>query len=506
MKLFTKSPLLVALLLTSSGLNAEAISPENVHYFELTSASVRLPKGIGLTPTTGSVYNLENKLANLAPGSSEWYWTQAKISRLQAKDPLYPGMSSFELSSAERYERYARDAEKREKERRQTQDNREAERLKKDALKREREVTEAEWRIKEAGLELYSPEHYELQAEKNAEYARWYPDSKTFYTAQITYYKKLADQERRNLAERLDLANKSAEAQEKYKEETRNHAAEFARRQAEAVRIEKERQRTKDEWELKEKSLVQFSPEWYRFKAETYRVQAEWYPNMAWLYNQFVVDNLKRAQEKEQKILDDERKILDNENERNRNEAQKQAQKEKDARQAQQQKAWDDEEANYEAGSPAWYEFFARISRAQAKWYALSSTMYKIFMDYEAYYKEQAKEAQKREEDEQRRKEQRQRDYARQQQERKDSNTSNDDSYIPHPQKNDVATNATILGLTATTLDQLTWKETKKAYRKLALKWHPDKNTEPGAEAKFKLISNAYAYFTTLHENRQLKD
>lgn len=505
MKLFTSSPLLVALLLTSSGLNAEAISPENVHYFALTSVSVQLPKGVGLTPTAGSINDLENKLANLAPGSSEWYWTQAKISRLQAKDPLYPGMSSFELSSAERYERYARDAEKREKERRQTQDNREAERLKKDALKREREVTEAEWRIKEAGLELYSPEHYELQAEKNAEYARWYPDSKTFYTAQITYYKKLADQERRNLAERLDLANKSAEAQEKYKEETRNHAAEFARRQAEAVRIEKERQRIKDEWEAKEKTLVQLSPSWYRFKAETYRVQAEWYPNMAWLYNQFFSDNIKRAEEKEQKIRNEE-------NARNRTEAQKQAQKEKDARQAQQQKAWDDEEANYEAGSPAWYEFLARISRDKAKWYGPSSAMYKFFMDYEAYYKEQAKEAQKREEDEQRRKEQRQRDYARQQQERKDSNTSNDDSYVPRPQKNDVATNAKILGLTATTLDQLTFKEIKAAYRKLSLKWHPDKSSylpaeeRPEAEPKFKLISNAYAYFTTLHENRQLKD
>src|SRR3989304_7494902 len=45
-----------------------------------------------------------------------------------------------------------------------------------------------------------------------------------------------------------------------------------------------------------------------------------------------------------------------------------------------------------------------------------------------------------------------------------------------------------MLGVSKTATDQ----EIKTAYRKQALKWHPDRNKDPGATAKFKEINKAF--------------
>ena len=40
-----------------------------------------------------------------------------------------------------------------------------------------------------------------------------------------------------------------------------------------------------------------------------------------------------------------------------------------------------------------------------------------------------------------------------------------------------------------------TQKEIKKAFRKLAMKYHPDRNKEPDAEEKFREIAQVYIYY-----------
>ena len=58
-----------------------------------------------------------------------------------------------------------------------------------------------------------------------------------------------------------------------------------------------------------------------------------------------------------------------------------------------------------------------------------------------------------------------------------------------------------ILGVKKDTID----REIKKAYRKLSLKWHPDKNpnNREEAEEKFKKINEAFSVLSDKNKRRQ---
>jgi DnaJ-class molecular chaperone len=49
-------------------------------------------------------------------------------------------------------------------------------------------------------------------------------------------------------------------------------------------------------------------------------------------------------------------------------------------------------------------------------------------------------------------------------------------------------------------------KEIRKAYRRLALLYHPDRNKSPDAEAKFKEISEAYAVLIGKESDTKTQD
>mgnify|MGYP006130578313 CR=1 FL=1 len=97
------------------------------------------------------------------------------------------------------------------------------------------------------------------------------------------------------------------------------------------------------------------------------------------------------------------------------------------------------------------------------------------------YYQEQQQrqeyEEKQREEQQQRQEyEEKQREEQQQRQEQKQKSTSDLEKYYK------------ILELDSSA----NWKQVKSAYRRLALKYHPDKNKSPDSESQFKKIKNAY--------------
>jgi hypothetical protein len=360
------------------------------------------------------------------------------------------------------------------------------------ALKRQKDIIEARWRIESAGLALYSSEYYELEAKKMESYAKLCPTERLYYFQQAQYLKNQAAQARRNVAEKKARDNM--------------YEADLVIKRAQQIQ--------KDNWAEQERNLKVASPEWYRFKAETYRAQAKWYPSAAHLFNQHANESLKKANEAELRIIEHEKNTKDLERARNRQEdARRQQQadaadrkcQEEARRQQQADAAERNRQENAERQQQADAAERNRQENARRQQQADAAERNR---QEDARRQQQADAAERNRQENARRQQdadaadrKRQEDARRRQEEQDNART-----YVPKPNVSDVAKNATILEL-PTALDLLTWGEVKKAYKKLALKWHPDKNLgNPEAEGKFKEIANAYEFFGRLHDTRELKD
>lgn len=279
------------------------------------------------------------------------------------------------------------------------------------------------------------------------------------------------------------------EAENFEKEEKK--AQEFIRLQ----KVKEERQMLENEWAREEQLYLPNSVEYFRFKASIARKKAKWcFDDKKFSDQRMFTEEAKRL----------EKKVADLE----------QQQREKEARRRQAAE-WQREERRYEQGSSEHYRFKARVCRTAAEWFAKDGDLINslgqtiLAQNFERMAKELEEARHRSQNGSGRRPEARgsNRTYSEarpEYRERREYRAQQPDD----PNLEDVAKNAQILGFKATSLDQLSWAEVDKAYKKLALIYHPDKNhgDEKAAEAKFQVVQAVHEYFKGLHEDGRLKD
>jgi hypothetical protein len=438
----------------------------------------------------------------------------------------------------------------------------------KDAARKRQEEQKRMWTLEESRYTVASPEWYRFLARKNADQANWYKTGCTLYNMHKGYqreYEQKADQADASARKEDARKYQQADTDRRYQEDARKRQEEERKRNDDDLKRKEENDRKRQEdartrqekdadrkrqheqellWIREESRYKAGSSEWYRFLARKNAVQATWYETGSTLYSMHKSsqaeyerkaiqadastrqeedadrrrqeDTRKRQEESqrqqaeaERKRLEDARKRQDEEADRKRldearkrqgeetdrkrlDEARKRQGEETDRKRREDDRKHQDEEADRKRKEDAKKRQDEEADRKR-------KDDDRKRQDEEADRKRQD-EARKRQDEEADRK--RKDDDRKRQDERERANAR----YTPAPDARDVATNAGILGL-PTSIDQLNWSIVKKAYRTLALKWHPDKNLgNPSAEAKFKEISNAYQYFEKLHQSQQLKD
>jgi hypothetical protein len=310
-------------------------------------------------------------------------------------------------------------------------------------VKKSQEEQEKEWDQEALQYTVASAEWYRFLARKSEAQATWHEIDSDLYTMHKNFQK--------------EYEQAAIDAEKKNKQEML--------------------------WDQEEAQYTVASAEWYRFLARKSEAQATWYEIDSDLYNM----HKNYQKEYEQAALDVERQeLLLKELERQEEARKRQEEADRRHLEAEECKR-QDEEADRKR----------KDEEDERK-----------RQDEEADRKRQEEDDQRRREEEADRKrkddERKRQEDARKRQEERDK--ANAPRQTPGPNAIAVARNAGILGL-PTSIDQLNWATVKKAYRTMAFKWHPDKNSgDLNAAEEFKKVSNAYQYFENLHQNKQLKD